>query len=108
MIEYIVLFPLLGALITGLLVRVIGDKSAQLITCGFMLAAAVLAGFEFNAVAIEGDAYKQSLFTWINSGDFRANWVLKVDSLTAVMLVVVTIPTSRASCAISRCLHFSC
>src|SRR5206468_11877165 len=30
------------------------------------------------------------LFTWINSGTFSVDWTLRIDSLTAVMLVVVT------------------
>ena len=34
------------------------------------------------------------LFSWINSGDFEVDWALRFDTLTAVMLVVVTTVSS--------------
>ena len=30
------------------------------------------------------------MFTWITSGDLKVDWALRIDTLTAVMLVVVT------------------
>lgn len=42
------------------------------------------------AVAVHGAAHKVILLEWINSGNFKSSWSLRVDALTAVMLVVVT------------------
>lgn len=86
----IVFLPLIGALITGLWVRVIGNRAAQFVTCGLMFISAVYAGFMFNEVALLGSAQKITLLEWITSGYFKVNWAIRVDVLTAVMLVVVT------------------
>ena len=85
----IVCLPLLGAIIAGLFGRVIGDALSQIVTCALMLLAAVLSVVVFFDVAIGGNARTTELFTWINSGDFELSWALRVDTLTAVMLVVV-------------------
>lgn len=90
MIKAVVFLPLIGALITGLGVRFIGDRAAQLLTTGLLLAAAVCAGFVFNDVVLHGRATTIHLLDWFSSGDLQISWALKVDSLTAVMLIVVT------------------
>jgi NADH-quinone oxidoreductase subunit L len=90
MIQAIVFFPLLGALLAGLTCRIIPDRLAQLLTSGLLVASAILAGCMFHEVAILGHAMKVVLVPWITSGDLSVNWVLRVDTLTAVMLVVVT------------------
>jgi NADH-quinone oxidoreductase subunit L len=89
-ITAITFLPLLGFLLAGLPVRHIGDRMAQFVTCVPMLIAAILAGTVFQDVAMEGNSYKVDLLRWIAIGDFNANWALRVDTLTAVMLVVVT------------------
>ena len=104
MISLIVFLPLLAALIVGLTVRSISPRTAQMLTCGAMITSAVLSGFvflEFASLAGQHGAWKEifgaaglvhkiDLGAWINSGDFAAKWTLRVDALTAVMLVVVT------------------
>ena len=90
MIVAIVFLPLLGALVAGLNVRIIGDKYAQAATCVPMVLAAVLAAFVFGSTALSQHTQEVALFPWITSGDFTLNWALKVDALTAVMLIVVT------------------
>ena len=47
MIALLVFLPLIAALIVGLSVRIISPKLAQIITCGAMVASAILAGFVF-------------------------------------------------------------
>jgi len=87
----IILFaPLVGAVSVGLSARVINAKAAQFITCTLLVISAVYSGFMFNEVAILGQSQKVMLLDWISSGDFKANWSIRVDVLTAVMLVVVT------------------
>jgi len=90
----IVALPLLGALIAGLGNRRIGDLAAQWITSGLMLVSCVLAWVVFFQVAIGGDARSTDLFTWFASGAFEAKWAVRVDQLSAVMLVVVTTVSS--------------
>jgi len=87
----VVFLPLIGAIIAGLFGRVIGDRGAQIVTCGAMLLSAVLGCFVFYDVAVLGNAREIVLFTWFDSGAFEAAWALKFDTLTAVMVGVVTI-----------------
>ncbi|MGN6490125.1 MAG: NADH-quinone oxidoreductase subunit L [Devosia sp.] len=103
MIQAIVFLPLAGALIAGLLGRIIGHRTSEYITTGLLIIAAVLswvvfAGYWFAPEAAEGaghaEALKVPVLTWIHSGALQLDWVLRVDTLTAVMLVVVTTVSS--------------
>lgn len=103
MIQAIVFFPLVGALIAGLLGRIIGHRTSEYITTGLLIAAAVLswivfAGYWFAPEAAEAgghaEATKVEVFRWIVSGALDLRWILRVDTLTAVMLVVVTTVSS--------------
>lgn len=91
MLTAIVFLPLLGAIIAGFFARWIGEKGAQLVTCTFMLLSMALGIVAFYDVALMGNAKTVELFTWISSGNFETNWALKFDTLTAVMVVVVTV-----------------
>ncbi len=90
MIAAVVFIPLFTAFYVGILSRTISNKTAQIITCGGLLTSAFLSGILFYEVAILGNEQVTTLFRWIDSGTFIAPWSLRVDSLTAVMLVVVT------------------
>ncbi len=85
-----VFLPLLGALVTGLMVRSIGDKRAQLMTCIPMVLSALFAALVFAQVTGNGLSLNIPVASWIESGDFVTHWALKVDALTAIMLVLVT------------------
>ena len=87
----IVFLPLAGALIAGLFCLQIGDRLAQLVTCGGLLLAMFLSFYVFYDVCYAGNARTTELFTWFDAGTFEASWAIRVDSLTAVMLVVVTV-----------------
>jgi NADH-quinone oxidoreductase subunit L len=89
-IAAIVFLPLMAAFYTGILSGIISHKKAQFVTCAGLLSSAILSGKTFYNVAVLGQPQVMELFRWIDSGNFQASWVLKVDSLTAVMLVVVT------------------
>ncbi|HYM32962.1 MAG TPA: NADH-quinone oxidoreductase subunit L [Candidatus Cybelea sp.] len=85
----IVFLPLLGAILAGLFGRVLGDRGSQAVTCIPVTVSALLSCIALWQVAFQGHTTTVTLFTWIVSGDFVADWALKVDQLTAVMLVVV-------------------
>src|ERR1700760_5198516 len=71
-----------------------GSRAAELITTCLLLAAAALSWFTFVNVGFEHHDARIALFPWITSGDLQVYWSLRVDTLTAVMLVVVTTVSS--------------
>ncbi len=87
---FIVLLPLGAAAVAGLLGRWVGDRGAQWVTCGAVTTSAILSMIGFADVVIDHDPVKVVLFTWIESGLFDAPWTLRIDELTAVMLVTVS------------------
>ncbi|HWV43604.1 NADH-quinone oxidoreductase subunit L [Pseudorhodoplanes sp.] len=90
MYQAIVFLPLLGALIAGLFGRLIGARPAELITTLFLFVSAILSWIAFVRVGFGHIDERVVLFTWMQSGDLKVDWALRVDALTAVMLVVVT------------------
>ena len=107
MIQAIVFLPLIGALIAGLLGRTIGHRPSEYITTGLLIISAVLSWVVFlpvafgdglvGAVASEGAqaaAVKVEIMRWIQVGDMDLRWTLRVDTLTAIMLVVVNTVSS--------------
>jgi len=90
----IVFLPLLGALIAGLFGRLIGDKASEFITTALLLISAALSWVVFFDVALGHHTYKINLMRWISSGELDVSWGLRIDTLTAVMLVVVTTVSS--------------
>ncbi|KZD09857.1 NADH-quinone oxidoreductase subunit L [Oceanibaculum pacificum] len=90
----IVFLPLLGAIVAGFFGRIIGDRAAQIVTCALMLVSMLLSILAFVDVALGGNPRTVELFTWIQSGALDVSWALKVDTLTAVMLIVVTVVSS--------------
>jgi len=68
---------------------VLGSRLAELITTGFLFFSMILSWIVFVQVGFGQDAHV-SLATWVVSGDLKFAWALRIDTLTAVMLVVVT------------------
>jgi NADH-quinone oxidoreductase subunit L len=87
----ILVLPLLAAIVAGFGARLIGARGAQLVTCGALLTAAGLAIAVFIEVALGGAPRTTVIFSWLNSGTLQVAWSVRVDSLTGVMLVVVTV-----------------
>ena len=90
MYSAIVFLPLIGFLIAGIFGRWIGARAAQIITSGLLVVSALLSIAALVSVGLEGETARVQVLTWIDSGGFEADWRLRVDTLTAVMLVVVT------------------
>ena len=92
--KLIVFLPLIGFLIAGLFGRQIGDRASQVVTSGLLVISAILSVIAFFDVALGGNSYRILVLDWIYSGDLSIDWALKIDTLTAVMLVVVTVVSS--------------
>jgi NADH-quinone oxidoreductase subunit L len=71
-----------------------GSRAAELITTGLLMLAAVLSWWTLIEVGFYHQDARVALFPWINSGDLQVSWALRVDTLTAVMLVVVNTVSS--------------
>jgi NADH-quinone oxidoreductase subunit L len=71
-----------------------GSRAAELITTALLLISAGLSWMTFVDVGFLHHDVRVPLLTWINSGDLQIAWTLRVDTLTAVMLVVVTTVSS--------------
>ncbi|HXW70778.1 MAG TPA: NADH-quinone oxidoreductase subunit L [Methylocella sp.] len=91
----LVFLPLLGFLIAGPFGRMIGDRASEIATTGFLFIAFVLSWISFAQVALGTAPATTSLIGhWFTSGTLWVDWSLRIDSLTAVMLVVVTTVSS--------------
>ncbi len=89
----IILFaPLVGAIIAGFGWRIIGEKGAQFVTTGLLFLAAILSWILFFGDYDEATSI--SLFRWVESGSLSVDWGIRMDRLTAIMLVVVTTVSS--------------
>jgi NADH-quinone oxidoreductase subunit L len=87
--ETILLFaPFVGALICGFAWRLIGQQAACVVATGMLFLSCILSWVVF--LGFDGETTSRSLFTWIESGTFFADWAIRVDRLTAIMLIVIT------------------
>ncbi len=89
MYQIIVFGPFIAAILAGLFGRQLGDRGAQIITCGALVVSAVLSWVALFQIGFGGTVEHVTIMTWVSSGDLNFNWAFKVDTLTAVMLVVV-------------------
>src|ERR1700694_1622469 len=71
-----------------------GSRAAELITTGLLLVSAALSWVALVDVGFMHHDARIALFPWITSGDLQVVWSLRVDTLTAVMLVVVNTVSS--------------
>jgi NADH-quinone oxidoreductase subunit L len=90
----IVFLPLVGAIVAGFFGRFIGNRGAQMVTCGLLTLSALLSVLVFIQVGLGGQPVTVELFTWIDSESLQVSWALRFDQLTAVMLIVVTVISS--------------
>ena len=95
--QAIVFLPLLGAAVAGLLSVRQQHLPAEIVTVVGVCASFLLSCFAFYHVALLHNPVTIDVARWINSADFVANWSFRFDTLTAVMLIVVT--------SVSSCVH---
>ena len=67
-----------------------GSRAAELVTTVFLFASMVLSWFAFVDVGFGHHDTHGAIFSWMTSGDLKVDWALRIDTLTVVMLVVVT------------------
>ncbi|SVB46625.1 uncharacterized protein METZ01_LOCUS199479, partial [marine metagenome] len=97
MITLIVFLPLIGFLYCAFLGASFHDRYAQLITTIFLGLSTLFSWFIFFKYLGKVDTQIVYLLNWITSGSFSVDWTLRVDALTATMLIVVT--------TVSACVH---
>jgi NADH-quinone oxidoreductase subunit L len=86
----ILLLPLVASVISGFFGRHIGDKNSEILTSLLVSIAAIISFIVFYNVIVNQYENNITIATWINSGTLDVNWSMKIDPLSAVMLVVVT------------------
>jgi NADH-quinone oxidoreductase subunit L len=90
----VVFLPLLGAFLAGLFGFALRDKGSMLVTCLLLTLSAALSWYLFFDVIWGNGPRSVQLLSWVQVDKFSFDWVLRVDQLTAVMLVVVTTVSS--------------
>src|SRR3990167_5586711 len=95
LLKLTIFLPLFSFVISGILSRIaeknFADKFAQVFPTALLMVSAICALVIFFDVHHNHFSENITLISFISSGDFLANWSLKLDSLTAIMLVVVTL-----------------
>ncbi|WP_415272325.1 NADH-quinone oxidoreductase subunit L [Candidatus Pelagibacter sp. Uisw_121] len=90
--EIVLLFlPLLASITSGFFGKYLGDRNSEIVTSLFVSVSALLSIVLFYQVIVNGYENNVVVATWINSGTLDVNWSIKVDALSSIMLVVVTL-----------------
>ena len=97
MIAFVVFLPLAGFFYCAFLGKLFGDRNAQLVTNILLFVSAILSWIIFFRYLGPTNTTTLQIFNWMTSGTFSTDWSLRVDALTATMLIVVT--------TISSCVH---
>ena len=87
----IIALPLIASIISGFFGKYIGDRNSEILTSLLVSISAILSGIVFYEVIVNQYEENIVIASWINSGSLDVNWSMKIDSLSAVMLVVVTL-----------------
>jgi NADH-quinone oxidoreductase subunit L len=93
MLAAIILAPLVGAIILGLFGKRMGERLIGTIACSTVAISTVLSFvvfFQHKGELESGTRFFQYLFTWIQVGDFRADFALMLDSLSAIYILFIT------------------
>ena len=90
LVTLLVFAPLVGACIVGALGRRIGDMPSMAITTGLLFVACALAWITFLSQTAGAAPFTVTVAPFIDIGTFKSAWSVRIDPLSAVMLVVVT------------------
>ncbi|WP_171178264.1 NADH-quinone oxidoreductase subunit L [Ruegeria sp. HKCCD8929] len=87
--ETTILFaPLVGAILCGFGWKFIGEKAAMWTATGLLFLACLLSWIVF--FVFDGHTQQIEILRWIESGSLSTSWAIRLDRLTAIMLIVVT------------------
>jgi NADH-quinone oxidoreductase subunit L len=86
----IITLPLIASIISGFFGKYVGDRNSEIVTSLLVSISAILSIIVFYNVVFNQYEDNIIIATWINSGTLDVNWSMKIDSLSSVMLVVVT------------------
>ena len=86
----IIALPLIASIISGFFGKFIGDRNSEIITSLLVSISAILSALVLYEVIVNQYQDNITIATWISSGSLNVNWSMKIDALSAVMLVVVT------------------
>ncbi|TFL20217.1 NADH-quinone oxidoreductase subunit L [Jannaschia formosa] len=84
----LLLAPLVGSIICGFGWKFIGEQAAMVTATGLLILSALLSWWVF--LAHDGVTETIPLLTWIESGSLFTEWAIRMDRLTATMLIVIT------------------
>ena len=87
---FVITLPLMASIISGFFGKLIGDRNSEIVTSTLVSISAVLSFLIFYEVIFNQYQNNFIIAKWINSGSLEVNWSIKVDPLSAVMLVVIT------------------
>lgn len=87
----VVFLPLLGALLAGSIGQALSDRFSNITTCGLMGISTACAAYLFIQMGLQEKTLLVPLFTWIQVEFFEVSWGLQLDSLSLVMMGVVTL-----------------
>nr|YP_009131077.1 NADH dehydrogenase subunit 5 [Asparagopsis taxiformis]AHX02413.1 NADH dehydrogenase subunit 5 [Asparagopsis taxiformis] len=90
----IVMLPLFGALISGLGGRFLGRYGSSILSTLCVFISSMLSVMVFYEIGVCGNTCFISLNPWVEVGDFKVSWGFLFDSVTAIMLIVITIISS--------------
>ena len=90
----IIALPLIASIISGLFGKFIGDRNSEIVTSLLVSISAILSAVVLYEVIFNNYQDNIIIATWINSGTLDVNWSMKIDPLSAIMLVVVTFVSS--------------
>ena len=86
----IIALPLIASIISGFFGKFIGDRNSEIVTSFLVTISAILSAVVLYEVIINQYQDNIVIAKWISSGSLDVNWSMKIDPLSAVMLVVVT------------------
>ena len=89
--KLIIFLPLFAAIISGFFGKIIGNRASQITTSLFVSISALLSIYVFYDVTSNGYTNNIVIAKWISSGLLDVNWSVKIDQLSSVMLVIVTL-----------------
>ena len=108
-LTFIVLGPGLAALVAGLFQKIIGDRGSMVVTTGIVGIAGLLSLYQLFAYAAGAGHAEHVMFaadaagsggyagphviklmTWMDVGGFKADWAIRVDAMSIVMMAVIT------------------